>query len=249
MVTSFQRSDGVRAEVERRCIILLWSSENWYTGIYRYIVCSMDFASTSANSDVDAALLADLRAGANDAYRRLVQQHGGRMLAVARRIVDDDEAKDCVQDAFLQAFRKIDTFQENSTLATWLHRIVVNAALMRRRKRNRHAEVSLDSLMPIFDDTGCRIEPAYTLLDEPDLAERTEVRTAVLNAIGQLPDDSRQLILLRDVQGLNTDQTAEELGISVSAAKVRLYRARAALKRLLEPAFGAQSSSTTEGEK
>ena len=162
------------------------------------------------------------------------------MLAAARRIVDYDEASDCVQEAFLQTFRKIDTFQGKSSLATWLHRIVVNAALMRRRKRTRQAEVSLDSLMPVFDDTGCRIEPSYALLGEPDLAERTEVRTAFLDAIGQLPYEARQIILLRDVEGLNTDQTADELGVSVGTAKVRLHRARAALKRLLEPTFGAQ---------
>lgn len=171
------------------------------------------------------------------------------MLAAARRIVDDDEAKDCVQEVFLQTFRKIDTFQGKSSLATWLHRIVVNAALMRRRKRARQAEVSLDSLMPVFDDTGCRIEPVYALLDEPDLAEQTEVRTAVHDAIGRLPDEARQIILLRDVEGLNTDQTADELGISVGAAKVRLHRARAALKRLLEPTFGAHTISQSGVER
>lgn len=187
----------------------------------------------------DDELIVQLRAGAPDAFRQLVEQHGGRMLAVARRICGDNEANDCLQDAFLQAFRKIETFQGKSSLATWLHRIVVNAALMRRRKRNRHAEVSLDSLMPVFDETGCRVEPTFSLLDEPDLAERAEVKAAVLDAISQLPDDARQIIILRDVQGLDTEQTAHELDISISAAKVRLHRARSALKCLLEPAFGA----------
>lgn len=103
--------------------------------------------------------------------------------------------------------------------------------------------------MPVFDDTGCRIEPVYALLDEPDLAEQTEVRTAVHDAIGRLPDEARQIILLRDGEGLNSDQTADELRISVGAAKVRLHRARAALKRLLEPTFGAHTISQSGVER
>jgi len=197
--------------------------------------------STTAPAPVtaDAALVAGLRAGDRAAYEELVQTHGGRMLAAARRIVGEDEARDCVQDAFLQAFRKIDTFEGKAALATWLHRIVVNAALMRRRKRSSQAEVSLDALLPVFDDTGCRVEPSYALLDAPDLAARAEVRAALLDGLAQLPEEARRIILLRDVEGLNTEQAAAELEISVSAAKVRLHRARAALKRLLEPAFGA----------
>jgi len=209
----------------------------------------MDTTPSSLRDTEDAVLLAALRSNDSDAYRQLILLHGDRMLAAARRIVDDDEAKDCVQEAFLQTFRKIDTFQGKSSLAAWLHRIVVNAALMRRRKCTRQAEVSLDSLMPVFDDTGCRIEPVYALLDEPDLAEQTEVRTAVHDAIGRLPDEARQIILLRDVEGLNSDQTADELGISVGAAKVRLHRARAALKRLLEPTFGAHTISQSGVER
>lgn len=201
------------------------------------------------NTYDDDELLVNLRAGVPEAYRQLIERHGGRMRAVARRICGEDEANDCLQDALLQAFRKIESFQGKSSLATWLHRIVVNASLMRRRKTSRLAEVSLDALMPVFDATGCRVEPAYSLLEVPDLAERAEVRDAVLNAMGQLPDDARQIILLRDVQGLDTDQTAKELNISISAAKVRLHRARAALKRLLQPSFGAQGAAVVEDPK
>jgi len=204
----------------------------------------MDQTATAPRVDADAnpdPLVARLRAGDRAAYAEMVRTHGGRMLAVARGIVGEGDAADCVQDAFLQAFRKIDTFEGQAALGTWLHRIVVNAALMRRRKMMARPELSLDELAPVFDDTGCRVEPTYTLLDEPDLAERTEVRAAIIDGLAQLPDEARQIILLRDVEGLSTDQAATELGVSVSAAKVRLHRARAALKRLLEPAFGADS--------
>lgn len=205
----------------------------------------MDIASASTTAVSDVELLTGLRAGAPDAYRRLVEAHGGRMLSVARRIVDEDDARDSVQDAFVQVFRKLDTFQGNSTLATWLHRIVVNAALMRRRTRKRHAEVSLADLMPVFDGAGCRIEPTYTELHTPDLADQIEVQTAVIDALAKLPEEAREIIVMRDVQGLDTQQTADELGISLSATKVRLHRARAALKQILEPVFGAPPSLTT----
>ena len=189
----------------------------------------------------DEMLVAGLRANDPNAFRRLISTHGGRMRATAISIVGESDANDCVQEAFLAAFRKIDTFQSNSQLATWLHRIVVNTALMHRRKRTRQAEVSLDELAPIFDATGCRLEPTYSALHEPDLAERAEVRQAVLDGLSQLPEDARNIFILRDVEGLSTDQTAETLGITTGAAKVRLHRARAALKRLLEPAFGANT--------
>ncbi|MDD9878581.1 MAG: sigma-70 family RNA polymerase sigma factor [Magnetovibrio sp.] len=200
----------------------------------------------NVTSVIDEAALVDaLRAGSDDAFAQLVRSYGGRMLAVARRIVGEDEAGDCVQEAFLQAFRKIGAFRGDAKLATWLHRIVVNAALTRRRRRQRRPEVSLDSLMPVFDDLGCRVEPSLPLLDAPDLAASAEVRSQVLDALGQLPEDARQIILMRDLQGLDTAEAAAELGISDGAAKVRLHRARAALKRLLEPVFGGEPAPGT----
>ncbi len=193
----------------------------------------------------DELLVAGLRTGAPDAFRQLISTHGGRMRAAVIPIVGEHDANDCVQEAFLQAFRKIDSFQGKSLLSTWLHRIVINTALMHRRKRTRLAEVSWEELAPIFDSTGCRIEPTYSALHEPDLAERAEVRQAVIDALSRLSGEAREIFILRDVEGLSTDQTAETLGISISAAKVRLHRARAALKRLLEPTFGANSEVTS----
>ena len=105
--------------------------------------------------DDEATLIAQLRAGDETAFEQVVRAYGGRLLAVARRIVDSEEdARDVVQDAFLNAFRALDRFEGNAKLSTWLHRIVVNAALMKLRTRKRKPEQSIETLLPAFLDDG-----------------------------------------------------------------------------------------------
>ena len=97
----------------------------------------------------DDALIRKLRDGDEIAYEAMIRSHGPRMLAVARRFMrDEDEAQDVVQEAFVAAFRSLGSFREGSLLSTWLHRIVVNAALMRLRTRRRRPEESIDELLP-----------------------------------------------------------------------------------------------------
>src|SRR5690349_12993599 len=97
----------------------------------------------------EATLLARLRRGENEAFELLVRVFGGRLLAVARRLVrNEDDARDVVQTAYLSAFRSLDRFEEGCQLSTWLHRIVVNAALMKLRSKRRKPEESIDALLP-----------------------------------------------------------------------------------------------------
>ena len=108
----------------------------------------------------EVALLERVRAGDERACEALVRQHGGRMLAVARRFLrTEEDSADAVQDAFLSAFRSLEGFERNSGLATWLHRIVVNVCLMRLRARSRSREVRIDDLLPPFDETGHHSHP------------------------------------------------------------------------------------------
>ena len=103
----------------------------------------------------DAVLLDGLRRGDDHAFATLVRQHAGRMLATARRLLrDGDEAEDAVQEAFVSAARAIGGFAGDSKLSTWLHRIVVNTALMRLRSRRRRREEPIDDLLPRFDAAG-----------------------------------------------------------------------------------------------
>jgi RNA polymerase sigma-70 factor (ECF subfamily) len=185
----------------------------------------------------EAQLLEALRGGDESAYERLVRELGGRMLAVARRFVrQDDEAEDIVQEAFIQAFKNIDRFEGGSKLSTWLHRITVNAALMRLRKKSRRKEVAIEDLLPSFLDDGHRAEIGEPWTERgEDVAIREETRTLVRESIDRLPDSYRNVLLLRDIEQLDTAETAETLGITVNATKTRLHRARQALRDLLYP--------------
>jgi RNA polymerase sigma-70 factor (ECF subfamily) len=185
----------------------------------------------------EAALLTALRAGDEAACAWLVRQHGPRMLAVARRMLRSaEDCADAVQDAFVAAFRYLDTFAGNSTLATWLHRIVVNTCLMKLRSQARSRTVPLDDLLPTFGEDGQHAEPGRPWTnDSYDLIVRDETRRRVHAGIDRLPEPYRAVLLLRDIEEFNTNQTAGVLGISPAAVKTRLHRARQALRRILEP--------------
>jgi len=182
-------------------------------------------------------LVARLRDGDEAAYETLVRQHGGRMLAVAKRMLrNEDDARDAVQDAFLSAFRAVDRFEGGSQLGTWLHRIVVNAALMKLRTRRRKPEEPLDPLLPRFQEDGHMERPARAWSRSADeVLESQETRQLVLDRIAELPETYRTIVLLRDVEGLDTEEAAKALEITPGAVKTRLHRARLALRELLDP--------------
>jgi RNA polymerase sigma-70 factor, ECF subfamily len=185
----------------------------------------------------DTEILARVRAGDERACEAFVRQHGGRMLAVARRLLrTEEDSADAVQDAFLSAFRSLDGFEGNSALGTWLHRIVVNVCLMKLRARSRSREVHIDDLLPTFDETGHHSRPVRPWEDQA-VARLTqdETRAQVRACIDRLPDPYRQVLVLRDIEELDTEQTAEHLGINPGTVKTRLHRARQALRTLLEP--------------
>jgi RNA polymerase sigma-70 factor (ECF subfamily) len=191
--------------------------------------------SLAASDDLD--LLERLRAGDERASEALVRRHCGRMLAVARRFLgNEDDSADAVQDAFLAAFRSLDRFAGNSTLGTWLHRIVVNVCLMKLRSRSRRREVRIEDLLPTFDKTGHHSHPVRPWEDHA-LARLTqaETRAQVRARIDKLSAPYREVLLLRDIEGLDTDETAQQLGTTPGAVKTRLHRARQALRTLLEP--------------
>lgn len=178
---------------------------------------------------------------AADALETLVREHGARLLATARRLLrDEQEARDAVQEALLSAFRARESFRGAAQLTTWLHRIVVNAALMRLRRRRTRREESIDALLPRFDDTGHFAQPVASWAAPADtLLEQRETRARVRDAIARLPERYRTVILLRDIEELDTDEAAAVLGITANAVKIRLHRARQALRTLLAAGFEA----------
>lgn len=187
----------------------------------------------------EEALLARLRAGDDDAFEELVRTYSPRLLGLARRIVGNDEdARDVIQDALLSAFRSMDRFQGDARLGTWLHRIVVNTALMKLRRRRRKPEESLEPLLPAFQSDGHFVE-RFSAWDQSERADaalsRIETRQLIRGLIEQLPESFRTVLLLRDIEGLDTEETARLLNTTPNAVKIRLHRARQALRTLLAP--------------
>lgn len=187
----------------------------------------------------EEGLLAALRAGEEAAYERLVVEYGGRMLAVSRRFLrNEEDARDALQDAFVQAWKGLPRFQGHCALGTWLHRIVVNSSLMKLRRRKSHAEESIEPLLPQFLEDGHAAHPPVAWPEPCDrLLERREVGDLVRAAIDRLPPTYRMVLLMRDIEELDTAETAAALGISENAVKVRLHRARQALRELLDPSL------------
>jgi RNA polymerase sigma-70 factor (ECF subfamily) len=190
----------------------------------------------------ERALVAGLQRGDEASFEILVRQYGGAMLAVARRLLrNEEDAREAVQDAFLQVLRAIQHFRKEARLSTWLHRIAVNAALMRLRRASRRPEVAIDGLLPQFEDDGCHAEPIQALPVSVETAlASAETRAQVRACIAQLPEQYRAVIVLRDIEELSTAEAAQVLGISENAAKIRLHRARQALRTLLIRELGNQ---------
>lgn len=185
----------------------------------------------------DAELAARIRAGDRGAYEEVVKRYATRMIAVARRFLRErEDARDVVQEAFVSAFKNFHTYHGESRISTWLHRIVVNAALMKIRSRSRRPEEPIEPLLPKFGEGGSPAEAALPWEEGAhDAFEREERREIVRRCIDRLPDSYRTVLLLRDIEELDTCEAAELLGITENAVKIRLHRARQALRTLLDP--------------
>jgi len=187
----------------------------------------------------EKALLAALRAGHAWAFETMVRIFGGRLLAVARRLTrHDEDARDVVQAAYLSAFRGLNEFEGACQLSTWLHRIVVNTALMHLRSRRRKPEDPIDGLLPAFHQDGHHVEQFSEWCAPADqLLERRHTRSTVRACIQRLPENYREVLILRDIEELSTQEVAEALLMTPTAVKVRLHRARQALSTLLRKEF------------
>jgi len=193
----------------------------------------------AAGTDDEARLLTALRAGDDLAFERLVRDHSGRMLAVAQRFMrNSEDARDVVQEAFIAAFRSLNSFEGSARLSTWLHRIVINAALMKLRSRRRVPEDSIEDLLPKFLEDGHQVHPSREWRrSSEEMMQDEQTRGLVRSCIERLPEAYRTVLILRDLEELDTQEAATLLGITENAVKIRLHRARQALRGLLDPHF------------
>lgn len=170
----------------------------------------------------DRDLLAAHCAGDPDAFGELFRRHKDRMWAVALRTCRDPElAADAVQDGFISAFRRADSFRGDAQVTTWLHRIIVNACLDRLRRIKPTSEL-----------------PEYDLADRHDAHSSTVVRLDVQEALGRIPDGQRLALTLVDMEGLSVAEAATALGIAEGTVKSRCARGRSALAELLRDQHG-----------
>jgi RNA polymerase sigma-70 factor (ECF subfamily) len=200
---------------------------------------SPEIARRPVPSPENDALLARLQGGEEAAFEDLVKAETARLLAVSRRILgSQEEARDVVQETFLAAFQSLDRFRGEASLGTWLSRIAVNQCLMRLRSRKRKPEQSIDDLLPTFLPDGHQVrESALWEVSIDTAVERNEVFGIVRKTIDRLPENYRTVLLLRDIEEHSTEEVAGMLGVSSNTVKVRLHRARQALRALLEPHF------------
>lgn len=198
----------------------------------------MPMRDTEASFD-EATMLARLKSKDEAAFDELVDAAAGRMLAVARKMMPTEaDAEDAVQDAFLSAFKSLERFDGRSKLTTWLHQITVNACLMKLRSKRRRPEKSMDALLPEFVNDGHQKEPQKRWHTEASGGiEEKELHALVRSRIEELPEQYRVVLVLRDVEGLDTEETAAVLGVTLDTVRTRLHRARQALKTLLDPYF------------
>jgi RNA polymerase sigma-70 factor (ECF subfamily) len=194
----------------------------------------------------DRALLAALKNGEEWAFEAMVRSHGSRLLAVARRFThDEQDAQDILQSSYLSAFRALRDFEGACQLSTWLHRIVVNTALMRIRSRRRRPEESIETLLPVFQEDGHHVDRFSDWSTPADqLIERKQTRVFVRQCIETLPENYRVVLMLRDIEELSTQDVAAQLGLTMTAVKVRLHRARQALSTLLRREYARASLAT-----
>lgn len=201
-----------------------------------------------SQSDLAAANELDLtnqaRQGDHAAFTELVNRYARKVFRLARHITQNDQdAEDVLQDTFLKAYSRLDQFQGNSKFYTWLMRIGVNESLMRLRRRKGSHTVSLDDDLETGDGSIPREIPS----EESDPEEnygREELRESLERAIDGLSESYRAVFLLRDVEGFSTEETAQMLGLSVSAVKSRLLRARLQLRGKLRRRMGQDGRQT-----
>ncbi|MEZ5294469.1 MAG: sigma-70 family RNA polymerase sigma factor [Vicinamibacterales bacterium] len=182
----------------------------------------------------EGAILDGMRRGDDLAFEQVFRRYGARMLATARRLlVNDEDARDAVQEAMLSAFKAVNRFEGGAQIGTWLHRIVVNAALMRLRTRRRKPETGIDDLLPAFHADGHRIISAGEDACPERTLEQRQMLGLLRQCVNELPDTYRQVYVLRDVEELSSEEVAAAMGLTPNAVKIRLHRARQALMTLV----------------
>jgi len=185
----------------------------------------------------ESELVSRAQAGEDEAFSELVSRYQNKIYRLAKNITQNNEdAEDVLQEAFLKAYSHLKGFQRNSRFYTWIVRIAVNEALMKLRKRRSDRTVPLDEPVETGEEAVTREIAVWD--DNPEQRYSHEEMQQILDdAVEDLKPDFRTVFVLRDIEELSTEETAETLGISIPAVKSRLLRARLALREKLTRKF------------
>src|SRR5271169_5819407 len=196
----------------------------------------------------ELSLVQAAKRGDDSAFEELVRRYDRNVFRIAQHITQNrEDAEDVVQEAFLKAYGNLAKFQEQSKFYTWLVRIAVNEALMKLRRRKPERMVSLDEEVKTEEDSLPR-EVADWSPNPEQQYNQAELREILTKTIQGLPSGFRTVFVLRDVEGLSTEETAEALGLSIPAVKSRLLRARLQLRDRLTKYFKRGRTETGPGE-
>src|SRR5215475_8418669 len=201
----------------------------------------------------EAALVADLKAGSEEAFGILIAQYHQPLYSlIARSLTDPSEAADITQEVFIKVFRSIRGFHGESSLRTWLYRIALHEASNQRRWWSRHKkqELTIDSALESADSGEEGISLAATLADTGgspfDHAAQGELRARVEEALRQIPEVFRTVVVLREIEGFSYEEIAEILNVNIGTVKSRLTRGRSALRALLVAAKKNSGSTSVQ---
>jgi RNA polymerase sigma-70 factor, ECF subfamily len=194
----------------------------------------------------EAALIVAILAGEREKFHDLIRPHERLVYLTALALVKNEtEAEDIAQEAILRAYRKLASFRGDAKFSTWLTAITLNEARTRLRAEKR---AQFDSLDDKSSETGDYTPAALTDWREvpSETLERKEIRSLMQQAVSELPDAFRQVVILRDMEEMSVNETAEALGISIALVKVRLHRARLLLQKRLAPLLRIEAKSKSK---
>ena len=202
------------------------------------------FAGTAVLND-DLDLVHATRGGDISAFEQLVARYDGKLLRIAQNVTHNrEDSEDAVQEAFLKAFEHLNSFREDAQFSTWLIRITLNQALSKLRKRRIVKEVSLDDDFDAEDVTLPR-EVADWAPNPEELYRASELRSILIASLKQISPILRVVFVLRDIEGLSIDETAEVLQLRIGTVKARLSRARQQLRKLLSKYFSRRKAGSS----
>ena len=199
----------------------------------------MGFSEPKENKIEEEQLVKNLQAGRFESFEQLANLYQKKIYALSfnltRNVMDSE---DVTQEVLLTLFKKIHTFQGRSAFSSWVYRITLNAAYMKLRRRKKEQSISIEELLPSFNGSGFQQEKIQDWSENTEsLLFDNEGRKTIQKAINLLPDKERVVFLLRDVEGLSTENVSKILDLTVPAVKSRLHRARLFLRKKLAGYF------------